>query len=169
MKLNLAKCAFGISAGKFLRFMELQRLIGRQASFERFIACFTSKLRPFFLTLNGASTEYEIKYQPRLSWKGQIMADFTTELPKKQAHPTDHPGEQWWTLHADKMFRVSGFRVGLILQSPTGELMVRAIRLNFFANNNEAEYEVILARPNLILVLTAIKLEIRSDSQLIVG
>ncbi|KAL6347299.1 hypothetical protein AAG906_013735 [Vitis piasezkii] len=39
-------------------------------------------------------SEYRIKYQPRLSWKRQVMADFITELPKKQAHPTDHLGEQ---------------------------------------------------------------------------
>ena len=30
--------------------------------------------------------EYEIKYQPRLSLKGQVMADFIVELPKKQTH-----------------------------------------------------------------------------------
>ncbi|KAL6349751.1 hypothetical protein AAG906_001638 [Vitis piasezkii] len=103
-------------------------------------------------------SEYKIKYQPRLSLKGQFMADFIAKLPKKQAHSIDRPGEQWWTLHVD---RVSGSRVGLILQSPTGELMEQAIRLSFFAFNNEAEYEVVLAGLNLALVLAATKLEIR--------
>ena len=69
------------------------------------------------------------------------MVDFMVELPKKQAHLTDSPGKQWWTLHVDGASRVSGFEVGLILQSPTGELMELSIPLNFFTSNNEAEYE----------------------------
>ena len=82
MKLNLAKCTFGVCVGKFLGFMvtqrgievnpnkikvvletlapsskkELQHLTGCLVAFQLFIACFTDKLRPFFLTLNGAST-----------------------------------------------------------------------------------------------------------------
>ena len=58
--------------------------------------------------------------------------------------------------------------VGLILQSPIGELMEQAIRLSFFASNNEAEDDVVLVELDLALVLAATKLEIRSDSQLIV-
>ncbi|RVW26302.1 hypothetical protein CK203_107169 [Vitis vinifera] len=48
------------------------------------------------------------------------------------------------------------------------ELMEQAICLNFFAANNEVEYEVVLVRLDLALVLAATKLEIRSDYQLIV-
>ncbi|RVW83516.1 Retrovirus-related Pol polyprotein from transposon 17.6 [Vitis vinifera] len=81
MKLNSAKCAFGVSANKFLGFMvtqrgievnpdqikavmetfppsskkKLQRLTGHLAALERFIARFTNKLRPFFLTLKAVS------------------------------------------------------------------------------------------------------------------
>ena len=82
IKLNLAKLAFGVSAGKFLGFMvtqraievnpdqirvvmetstlnnkkELQRLMGRLAVLRHFITQFTDKLRFFFLTLKGANT-----------------------------------------------------------------------------------------------------------------
>ena len=61
-----------------------------------------------------------------------------------------------------------GFGVGLILQSPTGELMEQAIRLSFSASNNEVEYEIVLARLDFSLILVATKLEIGSNSQLIV-
>ena len=82
MKLNPSKCAFGVSAGKFLGFMvmvsqrgievssdqvkavmetppptskkELQRLTGKLVELGRFIACFTDKLRPFFLAIRKA-------------------------------------------------------------------------------------------------------------------
>ena len=81
MKLNLAKCAFGVSTGKFLGFMvtqrgievnlgqvkvvlkaptpnnkkELQHLTGRLAALGHFIVRFTDKLRPFFLILKRTS------------------------------------------------------------------------------------------------------------------
>ena len=55
------------------------------------------------------------------------------------------------------------------MQSPTRELVEQAIRLNFFTSNNEAEYEIVLVGPNLALTLATTRLQIRSDSQLIVG
>ena len=81
MKLNPVKCAFGVTASRFLGFMttqkgikanpsqlkailessaqssrkEVQRLNGRLASLGRFISRFTDRLKPFFTTLRGAS------------------------------------------------------------------------------------------------------------------
>ena len=81
MKLNPAKCAFGVSSGKFLGFMvtqreievnldqikavtnkpaptskkELQRLTEKLVALGRFIARFTDRLRPFFLALREAN------------------------------------------------------------------------------------------------------------------
>ena len=83
IKLNPAKCAFGVSAGKFLRFMvsqmgieispdqvkaimetppprskkELQCLTGKLVALGCFITRFTNELRPFFLAIRktGAS------------------------------------------------------------------------------------------------------------------
>ncbi|RVX15817.1 Transposon Ty3-G Gag-Pol polyprotein [Vitis vinifera] len=83
MKLNPSKCAFGVSAGKFLGFMvsqrgievspdqvkavmetppprnkkELQRLTGKLVALGRFIARFTDELRPFFLAIRKAGTQ----------------------------------------------------------------------------------------------------------------
>ena len=92
------------------------------------------------------------------------MTEFIVELPKKQAHPVDHLREQWWTLHVDGLSKVFGSRVGMILQSPTGELMEQVVCLNFSTSNNKAEYEVVLAELDLALVLIATKLEIGSVS-----
>ena len=93
MKLNPAKCAFGVSVDKILGFIvtqgieanpyqikaimetsvpscknELQRLIGRLATLGRFIAWFTNKLKLFFLTLKwtstvGWTTNYELTFE----------------------------------------------------------------------------------------------------------
>lgn len=82
MKLNPSKCAFGVSARKFLGFMvtqrgievnpnqikavmntlaprskkELQCLTGKLVALKHFIARFTNKLRPFFLVLREANS-----------------------------------------------------------------------------------------------------------------
>lgn len=59
---------------------------------------------------------------------------------------------------------MSESRVGLILQSPIGELIEQAIRLSFFASNNETKYETVLVGPDLALILVVAKLEIKSNS-----
>ena len=50
-------------------------------------------------------SEYGIKYQLWLSLKGQVMANFIVELPKKQTHSANRPGEQWWTLYPNTRSR----------------------------------------------------------------
>ena len=59
--------------------------------------------------------------------------------------------------------------MGLLLQSPIKEQLEHAIRLGFPTSNNEVEYEAILVGLSLALTLSASKLEICSDSQLVVG
>ena len=57
--------------------------------------------------------------------------------------------------------------VGLVLQSPTRELVEQAICLSFLVSNNEVEYEAILSGLDLTLILAAARLEVKRDSQLI--
>lgn len=54
------------------------------------------------------------------------------------------------------------------MQSPIGEKFEQVIHLNFLTSNNEAKYEAILVRLELALALSATKVEVRSDSQLVV-
>ncbi|RVW62087.1 Retrovirus-related Pol polyprotein from transposon 17.6 [Vitis vinifera] len=296
MKLNPSKCAFGISAGKFLGFMEqkeLPCLTGKLVALGRFIARFIDELRPFFLA--GASgwtdsyqsafekikhclmqppilsspllgekfymylavsewaisavlfrcpspkeqkpiyyvsraladvetryskmeltalalrsaaqklrpyfqahpvvvltdqplrnilykpdltgrmlqwaielSEYGIEFQPKLSMKDQVMADFVLEYSRRPIQRKEPSEKEWWTLRVDGASRSSGSRVGLLLQSPTGEHLEQAIRLGFPASNNEAEYEAILSGLDLALTLSGSRLLIYSDSQLVV-
>lgn len=68
-------------------------------------------------------SEYEIKDQPRLALKGQVMTDFIAKLPQKPSHLDEFPRERWWTLYVDGASRASDSGVGLILQSLTRELL----------------------------------------------
>ena len=113
-------------------------------------------------------SEYGIEYRPRLSMKGQVMADFVVESPQQPARGGELDKAEWWTLQVDGASRSSGSGVGLLLQSSTSEQLEQAIRLGFPASNNEAEYEALLSELDLVLTLFVFKLRIYSDSQLVV-
>ena len=94
MKLNPAKCTFGVNAGRFLGFMmtqrgieanpsqlkaiiespvpssrkEIQQLTGRLAALGQFISRFIDRLKPFFTTLRGAN---------RVGWNEECDRAFT--------------------------------------------------------------------------------------------
>ena len=75
----------------------------------------------------------------------------------------------WWILNVDGASRQTEAGIGLQLKSPSGDKIEQAIRLGFDASNNELEYEAIIARIELAAAISADKLIIRSDSQLVVG
>ena len=95
-----------------------------------------------------------------------MLADFIAKLPQSEARPNS---SDWWILNIDGASRQTGEGIGLQLRSPSGDKIEQAIRLGFGASNNESEYEVILSRLELAATLSADKLLIRSDSQLVVG
>nr|XP_027083607.1 uncharacterized protein LOC113705903 [Coffea arabica] len=117
--------------------------------------------------------KHNIGYQPRTAIKAQVLADFfaegasltLTELssPREDAGPNEP-----WVLFVDGVSSKEGSGAGLLLISPTGEELTYALRFDFPASNNEAEYEALL--PGLRIAhqmgITAIK--VRSDSQLVV-
>ena len=113
-------------------------------------------------------SEYGIEYQPRLSMKGQVMADFVVESPQQPTRGGELDKVEWWTLQVDGASRSLGSGVGLLLQSLTSEQLEQAIRLGFPVLNNEAEYEALLSGLDLVLTLFVFKLRIYSDSQLVV-
>lgn len=65
-------------------------------------------------------SEYGIKYQPKLSIKGQVMANFIAKIPQS-SQLAESCREGWWILHVDGASRASGSKVGLLLQTPTRE------------------------------------------------
>ncbi|RVW62879.1 Gag-Pol polyprotein [Vitis vinifera] len=136
--------------------MELMALALRSAA---------QKLRPYFqahsVVVLTDQPLHNILHKPDLT--GRMLQWAIEPIQRKE------PGEkEWWTLRVDGASRSSGSRVGLLLQSPTGEHLKQAIRLGFPASNNEAEYEAILSGLDLALALSVSKLRVYSDSQLVV-
>ncbi|GKA23181.1 reverse transcriptase domain-containing protein [Tanacetum coccineum] len=90
--------------------------------------------------------EHNITYRPRTSMKGQILTNFLIEKPDES--PSDTVVEtlqEPWTLFTDGSSCVDGSGAGLILTSPEGTEFTYALRFQFTASNNEAEYEALIA------------------------
>ncbi|GKA74284.1 reverse transcriptase domain-containing protein [Tanacetum coccineum] len=81
--------------------------------------------------------EYAIHYRPRVSVKGQILADFIVERPEELLEP--------WILFTNGSSCTDGSGVGLILTNPKGMEFTYALRFRFNATNNKAEYEALIA------------------------
>ena len=115
-------------------------------------------------------SEFDIKYKPKTTIKGQVLADFVMEFTSAE------PGENTqastdlpiWKLSVDGATNAQGSGAGLILTSLEGIDIEYALRFRFQASNNEAKYEAIIAGLNLAHSLEIDQLEVCSNSQLVV-
>ncbi|GKG26251.1 reverse transcriptase domain-containing protein, partial [Tanacetum coccineum] len=84
---------------------------------------------------------------PRRSVKGQNLADFLIEKPEENLPetPTTDISQEPWTLFTDGSSCIDRFGAGLILTSPEGTEFTYALRFQFRASNNEAEYKALIA------------------------
>ncbi|XP_022040201.1 uncharacterized protein LOC110942744 [Helianthus annuus] len=117
---------------------------------------------------------YNIFYKPRPAIKGQVLADFATEVPIDKVqeceaiqNPTPVFDDRVWTLHTDGASNDDGAGAGLRLVSPDNHELTYAIRLDFQSTNNEAEYEAFLAGLRLALKMGAKNLEANVNSKLV--
>ena len=115
-------------------------------------------------------SEFDIRYKPRTTKKGQILAYFIMEFtPAKPAEATQlTPDLPIWKLSVDGAANAQGSGAGLILTSLDVIDVKNALRFSFQASNNEAEYEAVIVGLNLAHSMEADQLEMSSDSQLVV-
>ena len=115
-------------------------------------------------------SEFDIRYKPKTAIKGQVLADFVTEFTS--AKPVENTQAladlPIWKLCLDGATNAQGREAGLILTSPKGIDIEYALRFEFQASNNEAEYDAVIAGLSLAHSLEIDQLEVCSDSQLVV-
>ena len=103
-------------------------------------------------TILGA---FDIKYMPRTSIKGQVLADLVAEPPietlttqhvneGKHVDMASAPKPLCWKVYVDGTANQRGSGVGLVLITPEGATKEKSLRLGFSATNNEAEYEALM-------------------------
>ena len=116
-------------------------------------------------------SNFDITFRPRTAIKSQALADFVADfsptLEQLARIEVNTVTQQPWVLHIDgsSNFREAG--LGLVLKSPQGDTIVRAITCDFKATNNEAEYEALIAGLDLAHQLGATELKVSSDSLLL--
>ena len=101
-------------------------------------------------TILGA---FDIKYMPRTSIKGQVLADLVaefTEPPIEELESAENMDEKLvgtisqyrlptWEVYIDGASNQNGSGIGLVLISPEKIIIEKSLRLDFSATNNEAE------------------------------
>ncbi|GJX19978.1 reverse transcriptase domain-containing protein [Tanacetum coccineum] len=115
------------------------------------------------------SLVFAAKRLRRTSVKGQILADFLVEKPDESPSDTlvvETPQEPW-TLFTDGSSCVDGSGAGLILTSPEGTEFTYALRFQFTASNNEAEYEALIAGLRIAAQMGVRNVHVSVDSKLV--
>ncbi|XP_073116137.1 uncharacterized protein [Elaeis guineensis] len=123
--------------------------------------------------------EFDIQYRSRPALKAQVLADFIAECPTADIQSgeddpmkvgtSDCCSDLTWVLHIDGASNARGSGAGFLLTGPEGVTTEHALRFDFKASNNQAEYEALVAGLKLALELGIDRLQVFSDSQLIVG
>ena len=115
-------------------------------------------------------SEFDIRYKPRATIKGHILVDFIKEFTLVE--PTEAtqltPDLPIWRLSVDGAANAQGSGAGLIMTSLDEIDVEYALRYDFQASNNEAEYEAVIVGLNLTHSMEADQLEVSGDSQLVV-
>ncbi|XP_059669197.1 uncharacterized protein LOC132314338 [Cornus florida] len=110
---------------------------------------------------------FDISYEPKVSHKGQALANFLLEYEGKPEEPD--PSEPQWELRVYGSSNLTSAGAGIVITTADGTKLQQSIRLTFPAINNEAEYEALLAGLRLANQLQVRCLKVFSDSQLIVN
>ena len=126
---------------------------------------------------------FDIKYMPRTSIKGQVLAELIAEFaecPEKmnmEKHDMDEKSvgivsvqcSTPWEVYVDGAANQRGSGVRLVLVSPKKITLEKSLRLGFSASNNEAEYKALLTGMMMVQKMGGKKVRIYSDSKLVVG
>ncbi|GKV21714.1 hypothetical protein SLEP1_g31668 [Rubroshorea leprosula] len=111
--------------------------------------------------------EFEITFQQRSAIRAQALADFIVECTPCPS--TSNPEPNDWTLYVDGASSSKGSGAGALLIGPKGYRSEHALKFNFDATNNMAEYEALLLGLQLALELKISAIQVYSDSQLVVN
>ncbi|KAK0575418.1 hypothetical protein LWI29_000197 [Acer saccharum] len=117
-------------------------------------------------------SEFDVEYLPRTAIKAQAVADFVAEFTEPSIEVARMMVEQnkkifKWQLRVDGSSNTHGSGAGIVLTTPEGDSVECALRFDFKATNNQAEYEALIAGLKISTILGADEVEIFSDSQVV--
>ncbi|KAL2232086.1 UNVERIFIED_CONTAM: Ribonuclease HI [Sesamum indicum] len=106
--------------------------------------------------------EFDTEFQTRNAIKAQVFADFLVEFAGDQPQK-----EEKWLLHVDGSSTSKNGGAGIYLQGPAGVEIEIAVRLDFPATNNEAEYEALIQGLQTAIDGGIRQIDVYTDSQLV--
>ena len=126
---------------------------------------------------------FDIKYMPRTSIKGQVLADLVaefTEPPIEKLESAKNLDEKLldtisqyrlptWEVYIDGASNQKDSGIGLVLISPEKVIIEKSLKLDFSTTNNEAEYETLLIGMAMVQRMGGKSVKVFSDSRLVVG
>ena len=111
------------------------------------------------------SSEFDVRYRPRIAIKGQVVADFIAEYTQPGDEGVE--GQKPWIIHTDGLSNPHSGGADVVMLTPEGDKIECMIRLDFPTTNNEAEYEALVAGLDLAKAAGAENMIIHCDSQVI--
>ncbi|GKV35924.1 hypothetical protein SLEP1_g44125 [Rubroshorea leprosula] len=99
--------------------------------------------------------------------RAQALIDFIVECTP--CHPNSNPKLSNWILYVDGASSSKSSGAGAFLVGPDGYRSEHALKFNFDATNNMAEYEALLLGLQLALELKVTAIQVYNDSQLVVN
>ena len=120
---------------------------------------------------------------PRISIKGQVLADLVAEFAEppveiltklrgvegKPVSAVSAPKPPCWKMYVDDAANQRRSGVGPILITPERATIEKSLRLGFSATNNEAEYKALLQGMAMVQKMGGKVVEMFSNSRLVVG
>ncbi|XP_075675142.1 uncharacterized protein LOC142644403 [Castanea sativa] len=171
LRLNASKCSFSVGSIVALTQLPLKSIL-RSVDYTGRIAKWGTMLGDF-----------DIKYMPHTSVKGQVLADLVAEfvepslkenakmlgMDEKSIGTIPLKEPLLWKVYVDGAVNQRGSGVGLVVISLERIVIEKFLRLNFSATNNEAEFEALLVRTTMVQRIGGKIVEMFSDSRLVMG
>ncbi|VFQ76192.1 unnamed protein product [Cuscuta campestris] len=117
-------------------------------------------------------SQYNVEFRPRPSIKGQALADFQVECTAREmtrAQVETRIENDWWVMSIDGSSGSQSCGAGIVVITPENFRIYYAIRFQFRASNNEAEYEALINGLKIHSKLGVSRVQVYSDSRLVVG
>lgn len=126
---------------------------------------------------------FDIKYMPRTSVKGQVLADLMTEFtepPLEETLTIQNMDEKsigkislqeplFWKVYVDGAANQRSSGVGLGLISPEKLTIEKSLKLGFLAVNNETKYETLLEEMSMVQRMGGKAVKMFLNSRLVVN
>ena len=104
------------------------------------IAKWTTELKPYY-----------IKYEPRATMKGQVLADFIIEFNLEIQTQSDHL--EGWTLNVDGASNNKGTATDIILTTPEVSIIEQSYTLGFPTANNKVKHKAVIVGLRMATIL----------------